>query len=133
MKASVDKLPDKPSTPSVQFVALIVNQSITVASGMILPRQEIQVKAQVSGILEEIYVQPGEEVQKGTALAKIRIVPDLVSLNEAQNRLDKARIVYADAQQEMEKQEKLHTERLISQSEFNRYQVRFKTAAADLD
>jgi len=108
-------------------------ENITVASGMILPRQEIQVKAQVSGILEEIYVQPGEEVQKGTALAKIRIVPDLVSLNEAQNRLDKARIVYADAQQEMEKQEKLHAERLISQSEFTRYQVRFKTAAADLE
>ena len=53
-------------------------QNITVASGTIVPRKEVEIKPQVPGIIEEIYVQPGEEVQKGTDLAKIRIVPNLV-------------------------------------------------------
>ena len=108
-------------------------QNITVASGTIAPRKEIEIKPQVPGIIEEIYGQPGEKVQKGTALAKIRIVPNLVNLNEAKNRLNKARIVYTDARQEMERQEKLYKQQLISQSEFKRYQVRFKTAVTDLE
>jgi HlyD family secretion protein len=108
-------------------------QNITVASGTIVPRKEIKIKPQVPGIIEEIFVQPGEEIQKGTALAKIRIVPDLVNLNEAKNRLNKARIVYTDAKQEMERQEKLYKQQLISQSDFKRYQVRFKTAVTDLE
>lgn len=108
-------------------------QNITVASGTIVPRKEIKIKPQVSGIVEEIYVQPGEEVQKGTALAKIRIVPNLVNLNEAENRLNKSRIVYTDAKQEMERQEKLYKKQLISDAEFKRYQVRLRTAAVDLE
>ena len=108
-------------------------QNITVASGTIVPRKEVEIKPQVPGIIEEIYVQPGEEVQKGTDLAKIRIVPNLVALNEAKNRLNKARIIYADAKQEMERQEKLHKQQLISDAEFKRFQVACKTAMLDLD
>ncbi len=107
-------------------------EKVTVASGTIVPRKEIEMKPQVRGIIEEIYVQPGDEVKKGQVLAKIRIVPDLVSLNEAENRLNKARIYYGDAKQESERQEKLFKEQLISQSEFKRYQVQFQTARADL-
>ncbi|MCP4398044.1 MAG: efflux RND transporter periplasmic adaptor subunit [bacterium] len=107
-------------------------QSITVASGTIVPRKEIQIKPQVPGIVEEIYVQSGEKVQRGAALAKIRIVPDLVNLNEAENRLKKAGIAYADVKQELERQERLYKEQLISQVEFKRCQVKLKTVAADL-
>lgn len=108
-------------------------QTITVASGTIVPRKEVEIKPQVPGILEEIYVQPGEEVQKDTELAKIRIVPNLVALNEAKNRLNKASILYTDAKQELARQKTLYTQQLISEVEYKRFQVTFKTAAADLE
>ncbi len=108
-------------------------EKVTVASGTIVPRKEIEIKPQVPGIIDEIYVQAGDKVQKGKALAKVRIVPNLVSLNEAENRLNKAQINYADAKQELERQEKLYKKQLISQSEFKRHQIKFQTAAADLE
>ena len=52
-------------------------EKVTVASGTIMPRKEIKIKPQVAGIIDEIRVQPGEIVRKGTVLAKIRIVPNL--------------------------------------------------------
>lgn len=107
-------------------------EQVTVASGTIVPRKEVTIKPQVAGIIEEIYVEPGNEVKKGTILAKIRIVPNLVNLNEAENRLNKARIQYKDAQQELERQEQLYKQQLIPESDFKKYQLRFQTARADL-
>ena len=108
-------------------------QQVTFASGTIVPRKEIEIKPQVPGIIEEIYVQPGDNIQRGKSLAKIRIVPNLVSLNEAENRLNKARIAYTDAKQDLEREEKLYQKQLISQVEFKRYQIKFQIAAADLE
>ncbi len=118
----------KTASPAIKDI-----EKVTVASGTIVPRKEIAIKPQVRGIIEEIYVEPGDEVEKGSVLAKIRIVPDLVNLNEAENRLNKARIHYMDAKQELERQDKLYKKQLISQSEFKRYQIQFKTARADLN
>ena len=108
-------------------------EKVTVASGTIVPRKEIEIKPQVSGVLDEILVEPGAKVRKGDTLAKVQIVPKLLDLNEAENRLNKARIRYTDAQQELERQERLYKKQLIAESEFKRYQVEFKTAAADLE
>jgi HlyD family secretion protein len=108
-------------------------EQVTVASGTIVPRKEIEIKPQVPGILEKIYVEPGDTIKTGAIVAKIRIVPNLVSLNEAENRLKKARIQYTDAKQELERQEQLYKQQLISDSEFKRYQIKFQTTQADLD
>lgn len=108
-------------------------EKVTVASGTIVPRKEIKIKPQISGILDKINVDPGDRVKKGAVLAKVRIVPKLLELNEAENRLNKAGIRHADAKQELERQERLFEKKLISQSEFKNYEVQLKTVAADLD
>lgn len=108
-------------------------EMVTVASGTIVPRKEIAIKPKIGGIIDEIYVEAGDEVQRGTVLAKIRVVPNLVNLNEAENRLNKANIQYADALQELERQEQLYKQKLISEADFKRYQLKFQTAQADRD
>jgi HlyD family secretion protein len=108
-------------------------EQVTVASGTIVPRKEIKIKPLVAGIIDEIRVQPGEIVQKGTVLAKIQIVPNLEKLNEAENRLNKARIHYNDVKQELDRQQKLYEKQLISQSDFKRYQIQVQTAQTDLE
>lgn len=108
-------------------------EQVTVASGTIVPRKEIKIKPLVAGIIDEIRIQPGDVVRKGTVLARIRIVPNLEKLNEAENRLNKATIHYNDAKQELERQQKLYNKQLISQSEYKRYEIQFQTAKTDLE
>lgn len=68
------------STDSL-FVTNIIKK--TVATGAIVPRKEIAVKSQVSGVVEKLYVIAGEKVKKGQLLAKIKIIPDVVAVNNA--------------------------------------------------
>lgn len=108
-------------------------EQVTVASGTIVPRKEVAIKPQIGGIIDEIYVEPGEYVEEDAVLAKLRIVPNLVSLNEAENRLNKAKITYNDAAQELERQQRLFEQNLISEAEFKKYRLAFQTAQADLN
>jgi len=67
----------------------------TVASGAIQPRQEVEIKPKVSGILRKLLVKPGDKIKKGDLLGEIEIIPDPVGLNDAELRLRTA-ILRAD-------------------------------------
>ena len=49
----------------------------TVATGSVIPRKEIEIKPQVSGIIEAIYVEPGQEIKAGQKIAKVKIIPNM--------------------------------------------------------
>jgi HlyD family secretion protein len=70
-----------------------------VATGSVEPRKEIEIKSQVSGIIDTLAATEGQKVQKGQILATIRITPNLIEVNEAEARLAKARISLEDARQ----------------------------------
>ena len=88
----------------------------TVATGAIRPRQEVMVKPQVSGVVEELYVEPGEQVKKGQKLAKIKLIPSEVNINNAQSSVELARIRFEDATRELERQRKVNKENLDVES-----------------
>ena len=46
----------------------------TVATGSVIPRKEVNMKAQVSGIIEKMYVVAGQEIKQGDIIAKIKII-----------------------------------------------------------
>lgn len=103
------------------FVTSIVKK--TVATGSIVPRREIQIKSQVSGIIEELYVEAGQVVKAGQLIAKIKIVPNVVNVNNAQTSLQTARINYADAQRELSRQSQLFEQKVIAEQEYNRFKL----------
>jgi HlyD family secretion protein len=105
----------------------------TVATGSVVPRKEIEIKPVVSGIIEEVYVEAGKTVRKGDNIAKIRIIPDLVNLNNAEGRLDRAKIAYDDAKINYDREEKLFKENVVAQSEFQSSQVAFKNAKQEVN
>ena len=107
-------------------------EQVTVASGTIVPRKEVAIKPKISGIINEIRVNAGDVVKKGDVIAKIRLVPNLVNLNEAENRLEKANIQYDNAQKELERQRRMFRQKLVPEKEFNRYELEFENANADL-
>ena len=65
---------------------------ITVATGKIEPRDEVQIKPQISGIISEVYKEAGETVKKGEIIAKVKVIPELGSLNSAESRVRLAEI-----------------------------------------
>jgi len=87
-----------------------------VATGAINPRKEIMVKAQISGVLDELYVEPGDLVSKGQRLARIQLVPDEVNVSNAQANIELARLRYQQAKQELERQRAVNKDNLDVES-----------------
>jgi len=105
----------------------------TVATGKVVPRKEIEIKPQVSGIISELYVEAGQKVRKGDMIAKVRIIPNMISMNEAESRLNRAKINLENAQQNYDRQKPLYDNRVIALAEMQNYEVALKTAHEDLD
>ncbi len=113
------------------FISSIVKK--TVATGTIMPRKEIEIKSQISGIVEKIFVEPGMNIKKGDLIARVKVIPNMISLNEAETRLNKAKINLDDAQEIYERQRKLYEEGLIPQADFQKYKVAYNNAIAELE
>lgn len=104
----------------------------TVATGSVVPRFEIEIKPQVSGIIDEIYVQAGDRIAKGQVIARIKIIPDMVNLNSAENRLNRAKINFEDAKVDFDRQQKLFDKNVISYTEFKTSKVAFDAAKEEI-
>ena len=104
-----------------------------VATGSVVPRKEIEIKPQVSGVIEKIYVESGDTVEKGTRIAKIKIIPDMVTLNNAEARLKKARLNLKDKDRECERRKTLFKKGIIAESEFLQYELAYSNAKEELD
>ncbi|MBX9851900.1 MAG: efflux RND transporter periplasmic adaptor subunit [Cytophagaceae bacterium] len=113
------------------FYTDIVKKSV--ATGSIVPRKEIAIKPRVSGVLEKIYVEPGQFIKEGELIALIRIIPNMVSLNNAETSLNQARINFEDRKREMERNEKLFQDKIISEVEYNQMLIAFKRSKEELD
>ena len=113
------------------FVTDIIRK--TVATGSVIPRKEIEIKPQVSGIVEELFVEAGKNVRQGDVIARVRIIPDLINLNNAEARLERARIAYDDAKLNADRQDKLFNQGVISAADNQQTQTGFKNAKQEVD
>ena len=104
----------------------------TVATGSVVPRKEIAIKPQESGIVTAVYVEPGQLVKQGDILARIQIIPEMVQVNEAENRVNKARLAFANAEKEFERTKQLYEQQVVALSDFQAEELRFKSSREDL-
>jgi HlyD family secretion protein len=105
----------------------------TVATGAIVPRKEIQIKPQESGIITQLYVEPGDLVKQGDLIARIQIIPEMIQVNEAENRLDKARLSYENARIEFDRAQGLFNNKVIPESDFLTQKLTYQTRKKDLE
>ena len=84
----------------------------TVATGTIRPRKEVNIKPQVSGVVDRLYVEAGELVKKGQKIARIKLVPSEVNINNAQSSVQLANIRYKESQRELERQRNVFAQKL---------------------
>lgn len=105
----------------------------TVATGSVVPRKEIEIKPVVSGILEEVFIQPGHVVKQGDVLARIKVIPDMVTLNNAENRVRQAQHDYDNSYIDFERNKKLFDQGVISYANFQPFELAKNRAATELD
>jgi len=104
----------------------------TVATGKVIPEDEVEVKPQVQGILQSLFVEEGDYVEEGDLLAKIKVVADEGQLNSAKGRLATAKIVLKNAQVEYNRNKSLFDKEIISQQEFQTADLTYSRAKQDL-
>ncbi len=94
----------------------------TVATGSIKPRREVMVKPQVSGVVDELYIEAGEIATKGQRIAKIKLIPSQISINNAQSQVELSRIRYDEAQRELKRQKEVFGKKLDVESARSNYE-----------
>jgi HlyD family secretion protein len=100
----------------------------TIITGKISPRDEILIKPQISGIVSEVYKEAGQKVSVGEIIAKVKVIPDVGSLNNAESRLRTAEIDLTQSNQEFERQKKLFEKGIVTKEEYEKAETAYKTA-----
>ena len=105
----------------------------TVVTGNILPRKEIAIKPQISGIVEKIYFETGDKIKKGEVIAKVKVIPEMVNLNEAESRVKIAKMNFENSEKNHFRSKELFEKELIAKSEFENSKLAFDTAKEQLE
>ena len=113
------------------FVTDIIKK--TTATGSVVPRKEIEIKPVVSGIIDELYVEEGKLIKKGDLIAKIRIIPNMINLNNAKSRVEVAKINLQDAKRNYNRQLGLFEKGVIAKADFEGYEVAYDNAKEELE
>ncbi|MEN8787954.1 MAG: efflux RND transporter periplasmic adaptor subunit [Flavobacteriaceae bacterium] len=105
----------------------------TVATGKVIPKDEIEIKPQISGIIDKIYLEEGVKVKAGELIATIKVVPNEQALNQAQGRVRNAEIALNNVKIEYNRNKLLFDKGVISSQSFNEWQLQFDQAKQELD
>ena len=92
----------------------------TIITGKIEPRNEVNIKPQISGIITDLFKEPGDYVNAGDVIAKVKVIPDMGSLSSAEARVRLADINLQQAQVDYNRTENLHNQKLISDDEYDK-------------
>lgn len=104
---------------------------ITVITGKIEPRNEVNVKPQISGIITDIYKEAGQRVQAGEIIAKVKVIPDMGQLSSAQARVRLADINLKQAKVEYDRMKILFDKGLIAGEEYEQKRQVYRQAVEE--
>jgi HlyD family secretion protein len=104
----------------------------TVATGSIVPRREVEVKPKVTGVLSELYVEPGKVVKMGDPLGKISIIPDAKEINQAESAVRTTQIAFDNAKRELDRNEALFKQGIVADAELQRFRTEYALRQQEL-
>ena len=131
-KSQPKEVVDNEFTPKMEDI-----QKTTIITGKIEPRNEVNVKPQISGIITELLKEPGQTVQQGEVIAKVKVIPDMGQLSSAEARVRLSEINLKQAQVNFNREENLYNQKLVSADEYDKVKQALhqakeeKTAAED--
>lgn len=104
----------------------------TVATGSVVPRKEVEIKPQVSGIVDALYVEPGTKIRRGDPIARIRVIPQMARLADTENRVSLAKVNLDNAEREYTRQETLRAQGILSDEAFRKTELERDRAKAEV-
>ena len=104
-----------------------------VATGSVVPEDEVNIVPQISGIIDEIFIEEGDVVVAGDLLAKIKVVPNEQALNSAEGRVKTSRIILNNSSKEFDRNKKLFDKGVISEQDFNSVELRYNQDQQNLE
>ena len=107
-------------------------QTKIVATGKVIPEDEVEIKPQIAGIIDKILVKEGDKVMAGDLLVKIKVVPNEQTLNSAEGRVKSAKIVLVNSETEFTRNKKLFTKGIISEQEYNSIELQYNQSQQNL-
>ncbi|MGB5378055.1 efflux RND transporter periplasmic adaptor subunit [Muriicola sp.] len=113
------------------FIANIEKK--TVATGKVIPQDEIEIKPQISGIIDKIYMEEGDPVKAGDLIAVIKVVPNEQALNSANGRVRNAEAALNNIKIEYDRNKTLFDKGVISSQDFNNLKLRYDQAVVELE
>ena len=105
----------------------------TVVTGKVIPEDEVEIKPQISGIIEKLFVEEGDLVANGDLLAKVKVVPNEQSLNSAKGRLANAELVLKNAKVEYNRNKQLFEKEIISRQAFDNVELSYNQAIQNVE
>ena len=105
----------------------------TVVTGKIAPRNEVNIKPQINGIIAELYKEAGQTVQQGEVIAKLTVIPDMNQLSSAQSRVRLADINLKQAKTNYDREKALYDKELVSADEFEKIFQAYNQAKEERD
>jgi len=104
----------------------------TVATGKVIPEDEVAIKPQISGIIDKIYLEEGVQVKAGDLIAKIKVVPNEQSLNQARGRVRNAEIGLNNTKIEYDRNKALFDKGVISSQDYNNLKLSYDRATQEV-
>lgn len=105
----------------------------TVATGKVIPEDEIEIKPQISGIIQKIFLEEGQKVKSGDLIATIKVVPNEQTLNQAQGRVRNAELALNNIKIEYNRNKTLFDKGVIASQDFNTLQLQNDQAIQELE
>ena len=103
-----------------------------VATGKLNPEEEVALKPQISGIVDEIFVDEGDVVKKGDLIATIRVVPNEQTLVQAQSRIKTSQLAFDNAKIQYDRNKELYEKGVISKQDFENIELSYNQAKETL-
>ena len=104
----------------------------TVVTGKIEPRNEVNVKPQISGIIAEIMKEAGDHVQAGEVIARVKVIPDMQQLSSAQARVRLATVNAQQAKTDLDREQVLFDKGLVSADEYDKIRQAYRQAREEV-
>tara|TARA_B100000941_G_scaffold288871_1_gene266665 strand:+ start:1135 stop:2271 length:1137 start_codon:yes stop_codon:yes gene_type:complete len=124
------------STPSIEydtsspFISSI--QKTSVVTGTVIPEDEVDIKPQLNGIIDNILVEEGDIVEVGQLIAIIKVVPDERSVYGARAQVTAARLTVQNAERQIKRAKELFEKQIISQQDYEDAELNYNTAKENL-
>lgn len=104
----------------------------TVVTGKVVPEDEVEVKPQIGGIIDRIFVEEGDRVTTGDLIARIKVVPNEQNLNSAKGRVKKAQIALATREKDFNRNKSLYEKGIISNADYIANELLYNQARQDV-